>query len=241
MGTLETVAGTIEGKDPKLVAAMFDRVAPAYDRTNAVLSFGMSAPWRSATVKAIGAVSGQRVLDIAAGTGTSSNAIAKAGATVVGLDFSAGMVKLGRLRHPEVEFIQGDAMRLPFAESSFDAVTISFGLRNIEDPRIALAEMLRVLRPGGRLVVCEFSKPKNSLLRFGYLFYLDRVMPLIARFASSDKSAYDYLATSIREWPSQSVLADWLKEAGFESVGYKNLNLGVVALHTGRRQAENNE
>ena len=241
MDRLKTVADIIEGKDPKLVAAMFDRVAPAYDRMNSVLSFGMSALWRTATVKALGVTAGKRVLDIAAGTGTSSAAIAKTGATVVGLDFSAGMVELGRQKHPEIEFVQGDAMKLPFDKASFDAVTISFGLRNISEPKVALAEMLRVLKPGGRLVICEFSKPKNLLLRFGYLLYLDRVMPLVARFASSDKSAYDYLATSIREWPSQLELVGWLSEAGFEAVGYKNLNLGVVAIHIGKRQVKNNE
>jgi demethylmenaquinone methyltransferase/2-methoxy-6-polyprenyl-1,4-benzoquinol methylase len=213
---------------------MFDGVARGYDRTNAVLSVGNAALWRLATVRAVDPKPGERVLDIAAGTGTSSAALAKSGAEVIALDFSPGMVEEGRKRHPDLTFVQGDAMKLPFADGEFDAVTISFGLRNVQQPKVALAEMHRVLKPGGRVVICEFSRPPLSILRAGYHAYLRYVMPLIAGAASSNPDAYTYLFESIREWPAQPELASWLREAGFERVGYRNLTAGVVALHRGR-------
>lgn len=213
---------------------MFDGVARGYDRTNAVLSAGNAALWRLATVRAVDPKPGERVLDIAAGTGTSSAALAKSGAEVIALDFSPGMVEEGRKRHPDLTFVQGDAMKLPFADGEFDAVTISFGLRNVQQPKVALAEMHRVLKPGGRVVICEFSRPPLGILRAGYHAYLRYVMPLIAGAASSNPDAYTYLFESIREWPAQPELASWLREAGFERVGYRNLTAGVVALHRGR-------
>lgn len=216
---------------------MFDGVARGYDRTNAVLSVGSAALWRIATVKAVAPTSGERILDIAAGTGTSSIALAKSGAEVIALDFSQGMVEEGRRRHPELQFVQGDAEKLPFADAEFDAVTISFGLRNVQHPEVALAEMLRVLKPGGRVVICEFSRPPLGLLRAGYHAYLRHIMPLIAGAASSNPEAYRYLFDSIREWPEQTALAQWLRTAGFEQVGYRNLSWGVVALHRGRKPA----
>ncbi len=213
---------------------MFDGVARGYDRTNAVLSVGNAALWRIATVRAVDPKTGERVLDIAAGTGTSSAALAKSGAEVIALDFSPGMVEEGRKRHPDLTFVQGDAEKLPFADGEFDAVTISFGLRNVQHPQVALAEMRRVLKPGGRVVICEFSRPPLGVLRAGYHAYLRHVMPLIAGAASSNPDAYTYLFESIREWPAQPELAQWLREAGFERVGYRNLTFGVVALHRGR-------
>lgn len=217
---------------------MFDGVARGYDRTNSVLSVGNAALWRIATVKAVDPQSGERILDIAAGTGTSAVALAKSGADVVALDFSAGMVDEGRRRHPELAFVQGDAEKLPFGEAEFDAVTISFGLRNVQHPEVAIAEMLRVLKPGGRVVICEFSRPPMRVLRAGYHAYLRHVMPLIAGAASSNPEAYRYLFDSIREWPEQPVLSRWLRTAGFTGVGYRNLSWGVVALHRGRKPAD---
>ncbi len=214
---------------------MFDEVALKYDRTNAVLSAGNSWLWRFHTVRAIAPLQGERVLDIAAGTGTSSAAIARAGGDVVAVDFSPGMIEVGRKKHPTIEFVEADAMALPFSAGEFDAVTISFGLRNIENPRKALKEMYRVLKPGGRLVVCEFSTPPRALLRAGYGAYLKHVMPKVVGLSSSNPEAYTYLAESINDWPDQATLSQWIRGAGFTRVAYRNLTAGVVALHRGHK------
>lgn len=214
---------------------MFDGVARNYDRTNAVLSAGNSWLWRLQTVRAIAPVEGERILDIAAGTGTSSAAIARTGAEVVAVDFSPGMIEVGRKKHPAIEFIEADAASMPFSANSFDAVTISFGLRNIENPRKALKEMYRVLKPGGRIVVCEFSTPPRALLRAGYGAYLKHVMPRVVGLSSSNPDAYTYLADSIHDWPDQATLSQWMRGAGFTRVAYRNLTSGVVALHRGHK------
>ncbi|QIZ97572.1 bifunctional demethylmenaquinone methyltransferase/2-methoxy-6-polyprenyl-1,4-benzoquinol methylase UbiE [Leifsonia sp. PS1209] len=223
-------------KQPAQVAAMFDQVSTHYDRTNNVLSMGNAALWRVATTKAVGPRAGETILDVAAGTGTSSASLAKNGATVVAADFSEGMIEVGRRRqadNPFVRFVQADATQLPFDDDEFDAVTISFGLRNIVDPKKALAEFYRVTKPGGRVVICEFSQPPASIVRTGYSAYLRFGMPVLAKLASSNPAAYEYLMDSIEAWPSQPVLADWLREAGFEHVAYRNLTAGIVALHRG--------
>jgi demethylmenaquinone methyltransferase / 2-methoxy-6-polyprenyl-1,4-benzoquinol methylase len=225
-------------KQPEQVAAMFDDVAAKYDLTNDILSAGNAALWRVATVRAIDPQPGEKVLDIAAGTGTSSQAIAKKGAEVTALDLSAGMIKVGRERHPDITFVEGDAEHLPFDDDTFDAVTISFGLRNVNDPMQALTEMVRVLKPGGRVVICEFSTPPLAALRFGYNAYLKRLLPGIAKLASSNPAAYRYLAESIEAWPEQQVLNQWLRGAGFTMVAYRNLTAGIVALHRGRKPIE---
>ncbi len=215
---------------------MFDEVSTHYDRTNNVLSMGNAALWRMATTRAVAPRAGEVILDVAAGTGTSSASLAKEGARVVAADFSAGMIDVGRARqagNPFVEFVQADAMALPFDDDTFDAVTISFGLRNIVDPQKALAEFFRVTKPGGRVVICEFSRPPLSLIRSGYSAYLRFGMPVLARVASSNPVAYEYLMDSIEAWPTQPVLADWVRQAGFESVAYRNLTAGIVALHRG--------
>jgi demethylmenaquinone methyltransferase / 2-methoxy-6-polyprenyl-1,4-benzoquinol methylase len=213
---------------------MFNEVAKGYDRTNAVLSGGQSVLWRMATVKALNLQPGERVLDVAAGTGTSTKALQKTGATAVALDFSPGMVAEGRARHPDIEFVEGDAEDLPFASHSFDAVTISFGLRNVHNPQVALGEMYRILKPGGRIVVCEFSHPEAPLVKLGYDGYLKYVMPAVAALSSSHKDAYRYLMESIKDWPEQPVLSQWLRAAGFTRVAYRNLTGGIVALHRAR-------
>ncbi|MEO6944700.1 MAG: bifunctional demethylmenaquinone methyltransferase/2-methoxy-6-polyprenyl-1,4-benzoquinol methylase UbiE [Lacisediminihabitans sp.] len=222
-------------KQPREVAAMFDDVARHYDRTNSVLSLGNSLMWRLQTVRAVAPKVGERILDVAAGTGTSSAALAKSGARVVAADFSAGMIEVGRHKHPDLEFVQADAMKLPFKASEFDVVTISFGLRNIADPKKALREMYRVLKPGGRLVVCEFSKPPVAILRAGYNAYLKYVMPTVVDAASSNPEAYSYLAESIADWPDQTTLSQWIRGAGFTRVAYRNFTAGVVALHRGHK------
>ncbi|TFB86102.1 MULTISPECIES: bifunctional demethylmenaquinone methyltransferase/2-methoxy-6-polyprenyl-1,4-benzoquinol methylase UbiE [Cryobacterium] len=225
-------------KRPAQVAAMFDEVAAHYDRTNALLSVGNASLWRLATTKAVNPQAGERILDIAAGTGTSSAALAHSGAHVVAADFSAGMIEVGKTRHahnPNIEFVQADATVLPFKDNEFDAVTISFGLRNVVEPKKALAEFYRVTKPGGRVVICEFSTPPLTLVRQSYFAYLNHVMPRVVRLASSNAEAYDYLGESIAAWPTQPVLSGWLRSAGYSSVAYRNLTLGIVALHRGTK------
>jgi demethylmenaquinone methyltransferase / 2-methoxy-6-polyprenyl-1,4-benzoquinol methylase len=222
-------------KDPDDVSGMFDHVAPGYDRTNAVLSVGNDYLWRIATAKAVGGKPGERILDIACGTGTSTVPLAKSGATVVGVDFSPAMIAEAVRKHPKLEFREADAMKLPFGDDEFDAVTISFGLRNVQQPKVALAEMYRVLKPGGRLVVCEFSKPPRALLRAGYFAYMRVVAPLVVGITSSNPDAYRYLIESIKEWPDQQTLSQWIRGVGFTRVAYRNLTAGVVALHRGRK------
>ncbi len=222
-------------KDPADVAAMFDEVAPRYDLTNTVLSLGQDRRWRCAVRDALDLRPGRRVLDLAAGTATSSVALARTGATVVGCDFSLGMLRQGRGRG--VPLVAGDALRLPFADGAFDAVTISFGLRNVADTGQALGEMLRVTRPGGRLVVCEFSHPTWAPFRTLYSEYLMRLLPAVATRVSSDPAAYVYLAESIRAWPDQPALAEQLQAAGWAQVGWRDLSGGIVALHRATRPA----
>jgi len=222
-------------KQPDEVSGMFDGVARHYDRTNAIMSVGNAPLWRAATVRAVDPRPGERILDVAAGTGTSSAALARSGATVVALDFSPGMIEEGRRRQPDLEFVEGDAEKLPFGDDEFDAVTISFGLRNVEHPKVALAEMYRVMKPGGRLVICEFSKPPRAVFRAGYSAYMRFVMPVVASAASSNREAYSYLRESIQQWPDQGTLSQWIRGVGFTRVAHRNLSAGVVALHRGHK------
>lgn len=212
---------------------MFDSVAQKYDRANDLLSFGQTRNWRGKVRKAVDPRAGQAILDLAAGTGSSSIAFVGDGIRVVASDFSQGMLAEGRKRHPELEFVFADATKLPFKAAEFDATTISFGLRNVVDVDKALAEMYRVTKPGGRVVICEFSKVQNALLRPFYEFYLKRILPVFSRLAGQTPEAYDYLADSILDWPNQELLAKKIEAAGFENVNYKNLVFGVVAIHTG--------
>ena len=218
-------------KDPRDVAAMFDDVAGRYDLTNDVLSLGQDRLWRRAVLKAVAAQPGETVLDIAAGTGTSSEPFADGGVHVVPADFSLGMLRVGNQRRPDLGFTAADAMRLPFADDSFDAVTMSFGLRNVASVDAALGEFLRVVKPGGRLVVCEFSQPVNKAFRTVYTEYLMRSLPPVARKVSSNPESYVYLAESIRAWPAQRELATTIAAAGWTRVGWRNLTGGIVALH----------
>ena len=220
-------------KKPAEVAAMFDQVAPTYDRTNDLLSMGQSRLWRSKVAKAVDSKSGQVILDLAAGTGSSSVAFVKPGVKVIATDFSEGMLAEGRKRHPELDFQFADATKLPFKDASVDAVTISFGLRNVVDVEAALLEMYRVLKPGGRVVICEFSKVALPVFKSLYNFYLTRVLPKVSGLFSKTPEAYTYLAESIVAWPDQAGLAVSLIDAGFENVSFRNLNFGVVAIHTG--------
>jgi demethylmenaquinone methyltransferase/2-methoxy-6-polyprenyl-1,4-benzoquinol methylase len=231
-------------KDPARVSGMFDEVAAGYDRTNTVLSMGNDRFWRAATTRAVAPRRGQRILDLAAGTGASSVSLARSGATVIAADFSPGMIAEGRRRHgagspgggiPNLSFVQADATDLPFEDGEFDTVTMSFGLRNVNDPKRALRELYRVTKPGGRLVVCEFSHPPSRTFNGLYSFYNNRVLPVVAKSVSSNAEAYDYLNESIRDWPDQRTLSAWIREAGWQDVAHRNLSLGIVALHRAKK------
>jgi len=259
-------------KDPADVAAMFDAIAGRYDLLNDVLSMGQVRLWRRAVARITGPGPGQRVLDLAAGTGTSSLTFTATGADCVACDFSLGMLQAGRARLAgglgwargrkqspptardygrhlrglaggsrgvvppgKLSFVAGDALRLPFRDEAFDAVTISFGLRNVADPGQALAEMRRVTRPGGRLVVCEFSTITIAPVDMLYRRYLIHVLPAVARRTARNPEAYEYLAESITHWPAQRELAGMIKAAGWSAVRWRDLSLGSVAVHVARR------
>ncbi|MBO3143249.1 demethylmenaquinone methyltransferase [Dermatophilus congolensis] len=220
-------------KKPADVAKMFDDVAPRYDITNTFMTGGMETLWRRSVMKVLDARPGDRVLDIAAGTGTSSAILADAGVDVVPADFSMGMLQQGRRRRPDLSFTAADAMALPFADESFDAVTISYGIRNVVDPDAALREFLRVTRPGGVLVIAEFSQPVVPGFRELYKWYLGKGLPAVAARVSSDAESYMYLSESIMSWPAQSALASRITSAGWKDVRWRNLTGGIVAVHRG--------
>ncbi|MFR9731400.1 demethylmenaquinone methyltransferase [Saccharopolyspora sp. MS10] len=220
-------------KDPHAVAAMFDGVAERYDLTNTVMSFGQDRRWRQITRQALDPRPGERVLDLAAGSGVSTAELARSGAWCVAADFSLGMLSVGKGRG--LPLVAADALRLPFADGAFDAATISFGLRNVVDTVGGLREMARVVRPGGRLVVCEFSTPTWQPFRTVYLNYVMRALPSIARAVSSNPDAYVYLAESIRAWPDQPALAAKIAEAGWSKVAWRDLMGGAVAVHRARK------
>jgi len=221
------------GKDPDEVAAMFDGVARRYDIVNDLLSLGRTKAWRRAATQIIAPAPGMKILDLAAGPGSSSEPLHKAGATVFSTDFSEGMLAQGRISRPYLNFSKADALNLPFEADSFDLTTISFGLRNTVDYAKALAEALRVTKAGGRIVVVEFSHPTWAPFRSLYLGYLMRALPAIARKTASNPDAYVYLAESIRAWPDQRQLAGAMEAAGWGSITWKNLTFGVVAVHSG--------
>ena len=212
---------------------MFDEVAPTYDVTNDFLSLGQTRRWRKKVKQAVNPQSGQSILDLAAGTGSSSAEFVSPGVRVVASDFSEGMLEVGRKRHPELEFVFADATKLPFKNEEFHATTISFGLRNVVDVPLALKEMYRVTKPGGRVVICEFSKVQNPVVRPFYEFYLNRLLPTISGWSSKTPEAYKYLSESISAWPNQDLLAVKMAEAGFDNISYKNVFFGAVAIHTG--------
>ena len=225
-------------KQAAAVQAMFDRVAPRYDLANTLFSLGQDRRWRRVAVQAAGVRPGERVLDLAAGTGALSILLEEAGARVVALDASVGMTRTGAAREgsrPTLRWGVGDALALPFEDRTFDAVTIAFGLRNVGDIDAGLVELARVARPGGRLVVLEFSSPSWRPFRAAYLRYLVGAMPVLARWLTSDASAYRYLAASIQAWPDQHQLAEHLRSSGWHDVAWRNLTGGIVAVHRAHR------
>ena len=220
-------------KDPDDVSKMFDGVANRYDFLNDLLSLGRTKAWRKVVTSIIGPKPGLKILDIAAGTGSSTRPLVDADADVTALDFSAGMIEIGRKRHKDIKFVQGDALNLPFEENVFDVTTISFGLRNTSNIDSALKDSLRVTKPGGKIVIAEFSHPSNSIFRFFYLNYLMKAIPIISKKISKNPDAYVYLAESIRAWPNQEGLASKMRDAGWKSVAWQDLTFGIVAVHIG--------
>ena len=220
-------------KDPDDVSKMFDGVANRYDFLNDLLSLGRTKAWRKMVTSIIGPKPGLKILDIAAGTGSSTRPLVDAGADVIALDFSAGMIEIGRKRHKDIKFVQGDALNLPFEENVFDVTTISFGLRNTSNIDSALKDSLRVTKSGGKIVIAEFSHPSNSIFRFIYLNYLMKAIPIISKKISKNPDAYVYLAESIRAWPNQEGLASKMRDAGWKSVAWQDLTFGIVAVHIG--------
>jgi demethylmenaquinone methyltransferase/2-methoxy-6-polyprenyl-1,4-benzoquinol methylase len=221
------------GKDPEAVASMFDAVARRYDLVNDLLSLGRTKAWRKKVVKIIDPKPGMKILDIAAGPGSSSEPLFKAGAEVIAMDFSEGMIEVGKRKRPYLNFVKGDALKLPFKDNEFDVTTISFGLRNTKDYEKALREANRVTKIGGRMVIAEFSTPTLSIFRTIYMNYLMKLLPKLAKRTSSNPEAYKYLAESIRAWPNQSELAGKMSANGWRNPNWSNLTGGVVAVHTG--------
>ena len=220
-------------KDPDDVSKMFDDVANRYDFLNDLLSLGRTKAWRRAVTSIIAPKPGMKILDIAAGTGSSSRPLVDKGAVVTALDFSQGMIEQGRKQNKNINFVQGDALKLPFEDNSFEVTTISFGLRNTSNTEIALKEALRVTKDGGRIVVAEFSHPVNPVFKKIYLNYLMKALPVIVNKISKNPDAYIYLAESIRAWPDQAELASIMRDSGFKSVAWQDLTFGIVAVHIG--------
>jgi demethylmenaquinone methyltransferase / 2-methoxy-6-polyprenyl-1,4-benzoquinol methylase len=216
---------------PDAVRTMFDRIAPVYDAMNRIMTAGLDARWRRLAAEAV-IQTGDRVLDAACGTGDLAIADQKAGADkVTGLDFSAEMLGRARKKAPQLEWIEGDMLALPFADATFDAATVGFGVRNVADLELALRELRRVLRPGGRLAILEITQPRGPLRPF-YSLWFDRVVPLLGKVLPGG-AAYSYLPESVKRFPDAEKLADLMRACGFEEVRFRLLAGSIVALHTG--------
>ena len=222
----------LDKKKPDM-AAMFDGVAKRYDVMNDLMTGGLARYWRKVTTASVEPMPGEKILDIAAGTGTSSIPYVRAGAEVTAADISPGMIAVGQQRYPELHFTYADACDLPFPENTFDAVTMVYGFRNVEAPQQALREIHRVLKPGGRAVITEFSTPRNAWFAGIYKQHLLGMLPYLAKIVSSHPEAYVYLTESISTWPEQEAIAALFCEAGFDHVQYRNLSGGIVAIHRG--------
>jgi demethylmenaquinone methyltransferase/2-methoxy-6-polyprenyl-1,4-benzoquinol methylase len=219
---------------PDAVRSMFDRISPVYDAMNRTMTMGLDQRWRRATVAAV-VRPGDRVLDACCGTGDLALASARTGARVTGVDFSERMLERARRKAPEVEWVQGDALALPFSDGSFDAATVGFGVRNLDDLEAGFAELRRVLRPAGRLGILEITRPSGLLAPF-YRLWFDGVVPLLGK-ALPGGAAYTYLPASVRRFPGPDELAGMLRAAGFDDVRWRTLAGGIVALHIGRAEA----
>jgi len=216
---------------PDAVRSMFDRISPVYDAMNRTMTMGLDQRWRRAAVSAV-VQPGDRVLDACCGTGDLALAAQQAGGKVSGVDFSERMLERARRKSGEVEWVQGDALALPFPDGAYDAATVGFGVRNLDDLERGLAELRRVLRPGGRLAILEITRPSGLLAPF-YRLWFDGLVPLLGKVLPGG-SAYTYLPASVRRFPGPDELADLLREAGFEDVRWRTFAGGIVALHIGR-------
>lgn len=221
-------------KDPHEVAAMFDGVASGYDRANSFMTFGFDRRWRNTTARVLDAKPGEKVLDLAAGTGVSTTEYIRGGAWAIAADFSLGMLKAGL--HRKVPMVAADALHLPFASESFDVATVTLGIRNFVDTKAALTEIARVVKPGGRLVICEVSTPTFPPIRFVYRRFMLRLLTWVGRRASSNPDAYGYLAESMLTWPDQRGFGEIISSAGWSDVEWMNLTFGVVAIHRAKKR-----
>jgi demethylmenaquinone methyltransferase / 2-methoxy-6-polyprenyl-1,4-benzoquinol methylase len=215
---------------PDAVRRMFDRIAPVYDAMNRTMTAGLDRRWRRISAEAV-VRPGDSVLDACCGTGDLAIACARAGGRVTGLDFSVQMLERARHKAPELEWIEGDLLALPFADESFDAATVGFGVRNVEDLELALGELRRVLRPGGRVAVLEITRPRGVLAPF-YRLWFDGIVPRLGKVLPGG-SAYTYLPASVRRFPGPEALAGLMSAAGFDQVRFRLFAGGIVALHTG--------
>jgi demethylmenaquinone methyltransferase/2-methoxy-6-polyprenyl-1,4-benzoquinol methylase len=220
---------------PERVRDMFDRISPSYDRMNLLMSMGRDGCWRRLGVRASGARPGDAALDVCCGTGDFAVELRRAvgpSGRVVGLDFSPQMLEMARRKSSAVEWLQGDALALPFADGEFAAACVGFGVRNLSDHRRGFAEMARVVRPGGRVVCLEMSTPPAPIRPFSQL-WTDRGVPVLGRIVAHDPEAYRYLPASVQRFPPAPELAAIMRDAGLVDVGYRRLMMGVVALHVG--------
>ena len=231
--------------DPVAVNSMFGRIARRYDLTNRLLSGGMDLWWRRRLVAAVRRTAPKDVLDLATGSGDVAFALARRlppSTPITGMDFCQPMLDAaevkkaaaGPVRYANIVFLQGDGLALPISDACFDAVTISFGLRNLADRALGLREMHRVLRPGGRLFVLEFSQP-TRWFRPVYFFYLRKILPFIAGVVTGDRAAYVYLNETIEQFPGRAALAEEIRAAGFSNVSARGMTFGIVALHEATR------
>jgi len=220
---------------PERVREMFDRISPSYDRMNRLMSMGLDGRWRRLGVRMSGVRPGDSALDVCCGTGDFAVELRRVtgpSGRVAGLDFAPEMLAVARAKSPVVEWVEGDALALPFADGEFDAVTVGFGVRNLSDLDRGFAEMARVVRPGGRVVCLELSTPPAPVRPFSRL-WTDRGVPLLGRLVAGDAAAYSYLPASVHRFPPADELAAIMRSAGLAGVTYRRLMMGVVAIHVG--------